>query len=65
MRASVGQKQLPALFKLTGGQTTTEHEIPAYRQAGAQTLPPTLNFRLNPPRGSKSFGLVSSGSTGG
>ena len=23
---SVGQKQLPALFKLTGGQTTTEHE---------------------------------------
>ena len=22
----VGQKQLPALFKLTGGQTTTEHE---------------------------------------
>ncbi len=23
----VGQKQLPALFKLSGGQTMTEHEV--------------------------------------
>ncbi len=27
MRAYVGQKQLPAFFKLAGGQTMTEHEI--------------------------------------
>jgi len=27
MRAYVGQKQLPALFKLAGGWTTKEHEI--------------------------------------
>ena len=27
MRVHVRQKQLPALFKISGGQTMTEHEV--------------------------------------
>jgi len=34
MRAYVGQKQLPAFFKLAGGWTTKEHEIRTGLTAG-------------------------------
>ncbi len=41
-RGCVGQKQRPALFKLTVGWTMKQLEVPAYRQAGAQALKPNI-----------------------
>ena len=43
----VGQKQLPALFKLTGGQTTTEHEARTNLTAKRWRSFPTLEHPIS------------------